>query len=72
MSGGAFMGPGGGERSPDRPGAAGGSRSPGEARVDDDAPGVPGLRSWRAVYVLVLAVFVGIVIALAVLTRAYA
>ena len=62
----------GGERASDRDRAGGGTRPPTQAAVDDDSPGVPGLRSWRAVYALVLAVFVLVVIALAVFTRAYA
>jgi hypothetical protein len=37
-----------------------------------DAPGVPGFRTWRGVYLFVLGVFVFIVIALTLFTRAYA
>jgi hypothetical protein len=39
---------------------------------DDDSPGVPGFRTWRGIYVFVLAVFVAVVIALTFFTRAYA
>ena len=39
---------------------------------DDDAPGVPGFRTWRGVYLFVLAVFITLVIALTLFTRAYA
>ena len=39
---------------------------------DDDAPGVPGFRTWRGVYLFVLGAFVFVVIALTVFTRAYA
>jgi hypothetical protein len=39
---------------------------------DDDTPGVPGFRTWRGIYVFVLAVFVAVVIALTFFTRAYA
>ena len=37
-----------------------------------DAPGVPGFRTWRGVYLFVLGIFVFIVIALTFFTRAYA
>jgi hypothetical protein len=37
----------------------------------DDATGLPGFRSWRAVYGFVLGVFVLWVVLLAVLTEAY-
>jgi len=39
---------------------------------DDEPPGVPGFRTWRGVYLFVLAVFVAIVIALTIFTRVYA
>ena len=39
--------------------------------VDDDATGLPGLRSWRAVYVVVAGIFVGWVVLLTVLTKLY-
>ena len=39
---------------------------------DDEAPGVPGFRTWRGVYVFAFLVFVAIVAALALFTRAYA
>ena len=39
---------------------------------DDDAPGVPGFRTWRGVYVFVFAVLVVVVIALAIFSHVYA
>jgi hypothetical protein len=39
---------------------------------DDDAPGVPIFRTWRGVYLFVLATFVVVVLALTVFTRVYA
>lgn len=39
---------------------------------DDDAPGVPGFRTWRGVYFFVFVVFVFMVIALTIFSRAYA
>ena len=38
----------------------------------DEHTGLPGLRTWRAVYVAVIAVFVVWVVLLAVLTAVYA
>jgi hypothetical protein len=38
----------------------------------DDPPGVPGFRSWRAVYGFVFAAFILLVIALTLFSRAYA
>lgn len=38
---------------------------------DNEATGLPGLRTWRAVYWFVLAVFVVTVTLLAVLTRTF-
>ena len=49
--------------------------SPGEGTrptSDDDSPGVPGFRAWRGVYLLVLGVFILVVIALTLFTRAFA
>ena len=43
-----------------------------ELEPDKDAPGVPGFRTWRGVYLFVFAVFVLIVIGLTVFTRIYA
>ena len=37
----------------------------------DDAPGGPGFRTWRGVYLFVLAAFIVVVIALTLFTRAY-
>ena len=39
--------------------------------VDDEATGLPGVRSWRAVYTVVLVIFVGWIGLLTVLTRFY-
>lgn len=38
----------------------------------DEAPGVPGLHSWRAVYWFAFAVFVAVVVALTIFSRVYA
>jgi hypothetical protein len=46
--------------------------SPDSPPPDDDAPGVPGFRTWRGVYLFVLGAFVFVVIALTVFTRVYA
>jgi hypothetical protein len=40
--------------------------------TDDEATGLPGLRTWRRVYTAVLAVFVAWVVLLAVLSAVYA
>ncbi len=37
----------------------------------DDSPGLPGFRTWRGVYTLVLVVFAAVVIALTVFTRIF-
>ena len=42
------------------------------AAVDDDVTGLPALRSWTAVYVFVVAIFVAYVILLTALSRAFA
>ncbi len=39
--------------------------------ADDESTGLPGLRSWRGVYVFVLGVFVLWVVLLTVLTEKY-
>jgi len=39
---------------------------------DDEAPGVPGFRHWRGVYLFVLAVFAVTVALLAIFSRVYA
>jgi hypothetical protein len=39
---------------------------------DDDSPGLPGFRTWRGVYVFVLACFVAVVIALTFFSRFFA
>jgi hypothetical protein len=38
----------------------------------DEAPDVPGFRTWRGVYWFVFAVFVAVVVALTLFTRAFA
>lgn len=38
----------------------------------DDAPGVPGFRTWRGVYLFVFGAFVLMVIALAIFSRVFA
>lgn len=38
----------------------------------DDSPGVPGFRTWRRVYVFVLIVFLLVVSALTIFSRAFA
>lgn len=38
----------------------------------EDPPGVPGFRTWRAVYIFVFAVFVLIVIGLTIFKEVYA
>lgn len=40
--------------------------------VDDDVTGLPGLRSWTAVYLFVVAVFIAYVVLLTALSRAFA
>jgi len=39
---------------------------------EDDAPGVPGFRRWRGVYLFVFVVFVLTVVFLAIFSRVYA
>jgi hypothetical protein len=39
---------------------------------DDEAPGVPGFRSWRGVYAFVFGAFLLLVVVLALFSRAYA
>ena len=41
-------------------------------RRDDEAPGLPGFRTWRGVYVFVIASFVAVVVALTLFSRFYA
>jgi hypothetical protein len=52
--------------------AGAGARPPDDVTTADASPGVPGFRSWRAVYVFVFAAFVITVIALAVFSSIYA
>ena len=46
-------------------------KTPVPAPSDDDAPGLPGFRTWRGVYVLVFAVFLLVVAGLTVFSRIY-
>ncbi len=39
---------------------------------DDEITGLPGFRTWRRVYLLVLGAFILVVIALTIFSRAYA
>jgi hypothetical protein len=39
---------------------------------NDEAPGVPGFRTWRGVYVFVFVTFIVAVLALAIFSRLYA
>jgi len=43
-----------------------------ETEPADEAPDVPGFRMWRGVYWFVFAVFVAVVVALTLFTRAFA
>jgi hypothetical protein len=45
---------------------------PGAERRNDEAPGVPGFRTWRGLYWFVFGCFVLMVILLALFSRAYA
>ena len=42
-----------------------------DVAIDDDVTGLPALRSWRAVYAFVVAVFVAYVVLLTALSRAF-
>ena len=48
------------------------SAQPDQQPPDDGPPGVPGFRTWRAVYVFIFSCFVLVVVALTVFTRALA
>ena len=39
---------------------------------DDEGPRLPGLRTWRGVYLLVVGAFVALVVALTIFTRLHA
>jgi hypothetical protein len=43
-----------------------------EERTDDESPGLPGLRTWRALYLFVFGWFVLLVALLAAFARIYA
>jgi len=47
-------------------------RPPLEPATGDDAPGVPGFRTWRGVYLFVFAFFVLVVVLLALFSRLFA
>jgi hypothetical protein len=47
------------------------SPRPPDERPDSEPPGVPGLRTWRAVYLFVLGWFVVVVILLALVSRIF-
>jgi len=53
-------------------GAAHGDTDPVAAVDDDDVIGLPGLRTWTAVYLFVVAIFVAYVVLLTALSRAFA
>jgi len=46
--------------------------SPQTRTTTDEAPGVPGFRTWRGVYLFVFGAFVLMVVALAIFSRVYA
>jgi hypothetical protein len=46
--------------------------APPDSQHDDESPGVPGFRHWRGIYVFVFAVFVVVVVLLAVFSRYFA
>jgi hypothetical protein len=43
-----------------------------ESQDPDEAPGVPGFRHWRGIYIFVFAFFVLVVVLLAMFTRYFA
>ena len=47
-------------------------KPPPEHPSSDESPGVPGFRTWRGVYLFVFAVFVLVVVLLAVFSRYFA
>ena len=46
------------------------TKQPSEAA--DEAPGVPGFRTWRGIYWFVFGTFVAVVVALAIFSHVYA
>ena len=44
----------------------------GQSASDDEGPCLPGFRTWRGVYLLVVGAFVALVVALTVFTRLHA
>lgn len=63
--------PADGAPSPRHRGATGETGRSG-AGAPDDAPGLPGFRTWRGVYLLVLVFFAAVVIGLTLFSRFYA
>lgn len=47
-------------------------KTPASANADDRDTGLPGLRTWRAVYWFVIAAFVAVVVALTIFSRVFA
>ena len=47
-------------------------KPPPDSVPDDKSPGVPGFRTWRGVYLFVFAVFVAVVVLLALFSRLFA
>ena len=45
---------------------------PPDPATDDTVPGVPGFRTWRGVYLFVMAFFVLVVVLLTLFSRCYA
>ena len=56
---------------PDRGGGQSGAEGP-ATNTEDETTGLPGLRTWRAVYVFVLILFAVYVVLLLALERAFA
>ena len=46
--------------------------SPDEPSTEDESPGVPGFRTWRGIYLFVFAIFVVVVILLALFSQWFA
>jgi len=47
-------------------------RDPAAPSPDDTSPGVPGVRTWRGLYLFVFGCFVACVLALTIFSRVYA
>ena len=48
------------------------NKDPSPPEPDDEITGLPGFRTWRGVYLLVLGTFILVVIALTLFSRAFA